>query len=237
MRGMAWVTFIGCGLLNCAAAAGELPASAIDTGKKLLGQRRAIYLARQLELSESQTTQVQGLIDAILPENEPLELDPDRVRAIWKEIEAAKQAGDNAKIDKLTQELQRMNKESTDESDFLQNFKALLTDEQKTRVEAALERLGRNPSGALRPIDLVRCVMAMNLDDAQRAKVRTAGKEMRKILYPDLSPTPEKCGQLINFLHEEFHKILTPEQYSAYETEVERMRPDRIEEGILVKKP
>ena len=178
-----------------------------------------------------------GLIDGISAEDQPPQLDIERVRAIWKEIEKAKNEGQDDKVDELTQELQRMNKEASDETDFAHDLKQILTDEQKARVDAALDRLERNPSGALRPVDLVRSAAALQLSDQQSARMRRACDEMRKILYPELRISPEKRASMIKFLHAELQKILTPEQLAAYESQIDRLRPDRISDGLRFHKP
>lgn len=239
MRSAAMLFFIGLGWLACSAAsaAGDLPEAAFEDKAKLMGQRRAIYLARQVDLTEAQAEQVRSLIDGISAEDQPPQLDIERVRAIWKEIEKAKNEGQDDKVDELTQELQRMNKEASDDTDFAHDLKQILTDEQKSRVDAALDRLERNPSGALRPVDLVRSAAALQLSDQQSARVRHACDEMRKILYPELRISPEKRASMIKFLHAELQKILTPEQLAAYESQIDRLRPDRITDGLRIHKP
>ena len=237
MRGASLLWLMGFGILCSTAATAEndLPMAAIDDKAKLLGQRKAVFVLRQLELTEEQVGQMQGLIDSIMPEEAPVELNVDRIRELYQEIEKAKKAGDNAKVDELTKEMERMGREATHDQELYDNLKTFLTEPQKTRMDEVLEQLQRNPSGAMRPVDLVRAVMEQNPTDEQKYRLNRAQDAMRKLLYPILNPKLEKRLELINFLHDEIRKILTPEQLPGYEKRVRSLRPDLTDEGLLVK--
>jgi Spy/CpxP family protein refolding chaperone len=237
MRGASMLLLMGFGMICAAAAENDLPVAAIDDKAKLLGQRKALYVMRQIDLTEAQAGQMKALIDSIPSEEAPVELNVDRVRQLYQEIEKAKKAGDNAKVDELTKEMERMGKEAAHDEGTFDHLKALLTDEQKAAVDETLEELARNPSGGVRPVDLVRIAKVLNLTDEQKFGLRQAQEKMRKALYPNLRPNLEKRLEIINLLHVEIRKILTPEQLAAYEARVRRLRPDLIDEGLLVKKP
>jgi hypothetical protein len=215
----------------------EIPEAAINDKTKLLGPRKAAYLMRQLDLTEQQAAHVQGLIDSILPADDEVPLDIGEVRRIWKDIELAKANNDQAKVDELTRQLQQIGKEATGDSEFYENTTAQLTDEQNRKLVAAQARLERNPSGALRPIDLVRAAWDLDPTAEQRVRLRAAQEEMRKILYPSLRPNMELKLRLINFIHDETRAILTPEQRPQWDLRVRALRPDLIDQGLRVKLP
>jgi murein L,D-transpeptidase YcbB/YkuD len=218
-------------------ARAQIPEAAINEKAKLLGPKKAAYLMRQLDLTEEQATHAQGLIDSILPADEQVAVDITEVRRIWKDLELAKAAEDQDKIDQLTKQLNEMGKEATDDSEFYDNIATQLTDQQKAKLAAAQVRLERDPSGALRPIDLIRAAWDLNATEEQRARLRTVQDEMRKILYPVLRPNTELKLRLINFIHDETRAVLTPEQRPQWDLRVRALRPDLISEGLRVKLP
>lgn len=220
-----------------ALAGAEIPEAALNDKTKLLGPRKAAYLMRQLDLTEQQAAHAQGLIDSILPGDEQVPINVNEVRQIWKEIEQAKATNNQAKVDELTQQLQQMGKEATGDAEFYDNIAAQLTDAQKQKLAAARARLERNPSGALRPIDLLRAAWELNTTTEQIAQLRTAQEEMRKMLYPVLRPNLELKLKLINFIHDEARAILTPEQRAKWDLRVRALRPDLTDEGLRVKLP
>ena len=220
-----------------ALAGAEIPEAALNNKTKLLGPRKAAYLMRQLDLTEQQAAHAQGLIDSILPGDEQVPINVNEIRQIWKEIEQAKATNNQAKVDELTQQLQQMGKEATGDAEFYENITAQLTDEQKLKLAAAQARLERNPSGALRPIDLLRAAWELNPTTEQIAQLRVAQEEMRKMLYPILRPNLELKLKLINFIHDETRAILTPEQRAKWDLRVRALRPDLIAEGLRVKLP
>ena len=215
----------------------QIPEAALNEKAKLSGPKKAAYLMRQVDLTEQQAAHAQGLIESILPGDKQIPVDINEVRQIWKQIEEAKAADDQATVDELTQQLQQMGKDVTSDSEFYDNIAAQLTEEQKQKLAAAQARLERNPSGALRPIDLLRAAWDLNPTAEQRARLRAAQEEMRKMLYPILRPNMELKLKLINFIYDETRTILTPEQRPQWELRVRALRPDLIEEGLRVKLP
>jgi len=215
----------------------EIPEAAINDKAKLLGPRKAAYLMRQLDLTEQQAAHAQGLIDSILPSDEQVPINVNEVRQIWKQIEQAKATDDQAKVDELTQQLQQMGKEATGDAEFYDNIAAQLSAEQKQKLAAAQARLERNPSGALRPIDLLRAAWELSPTAEQTTRLWTVQEEMRKMLYPILRPNMELKLRLINFIHDETRAVLTPEQRAKWDVRVRALRPDLLDQGLRVKPP
>jgi Spy/CpxP family protein refolding chaperone len=220
-----------------ALAGPEIPEAALNDKAKLLGPKKAAYLMRQLDLTEQQAAHAQGLIDSILPGDEQVPINVNEVRQIWKAIEQAKAADDQAKVDELTLQLQQMGKEATGDAEFYDNIAAQLTDEQKQKLAAAQARLERDPSGALRPIDLLRAAWELNPTTEQTTRLRAVQEEMRRMLYPILRPNLELKLKLINFIHDETRAVLTPEQRAKWDLRVRALRPDLIDQGLRVKLP
>jgi uncharacterized tellurite resistance protein B-like protein len=217
-----------------AIAESDIPQTAFNEKTKLLGRNKAAYLMRQLDLTEQQAAHAQGLIESILPADENIQINPDEIRRLYKEIEAAKAAGDKAKVDELAAQLQQMGKDATDDSEFYDNIASQLTDEQKAKLVAAQARLDNNPSGSLRPVDMVRIARDLNPTSEQQTRMRDAQEAMRKILYPVLRPNMKMKSKMVNFLHDEIRAILTEEQRPQWDYRIRVLRPDLIDEGLRV---
>jgi hypothetical protein len=221
-----------------ALAESEIPEAAIDEGARLLGADRVRYLLRQIDLTEEQATHAQGLIDSILPKHaRPAPPDPDEVRRIWTELEQARAAGNQGKIDALTRELRQLGQETTGDSEFFTNMEPLLTDEQMNRLARARARLERHPSGALYPVDLLRTARELELAEQQKRRLLNAFLATRKQLGPVLRPSTELKLRMINFFAAEIRALLTPEQVVTFDHRIRALRPDLIDRGLRVRPP
>lgn len=238
---MRWVMLFALTALTVGAlpalAGSEIPPAAIEQREKLIGEKKVRYLLRQLDLSEQQAAQAQGLIEAVFSGQEAAPPSVDRVREIWAEIEKAKKASDQEKVKALTKQLQQMGREVPQESEFFTKMESHLTDEQKKKLAQAQSRLERNPSGALRPIDLLRAALALDLTPQQRRAVIDAHGAVRKRLGPVLRPSASLRLELVNICVEEVRRLLAPQQRENFEHRARAMRPDLIEEGLRVTLP
>lgn len=221
-----------------ALAGSEIPAAAIDENQRLLGAQRASYLLRQLDLTEEQATNAQGLIDTILTDLEGVrELDVDEVRRIWAEIEKARDAGNQERVQELAKLLQQMEDETTSDAEFLANIESQLTDQQKQTLGRARARLERNPSGSVRPIDLIRAARDLGLSEQQQRALVKASMATRQMLGASLKPNPKMKLEMINFLAGEIRTLLTQEQVPKFERRVRASRPDLVDRGLRVRMP
>jgi hypothetical protein len=223
-----------------ATAGSEITAATIDERGRLVGEKRVRYILRQLDLTEDQANHASGLIDSIFA----TETGPGaggenlaEVRRLYAEITKAKQAENNKKVQELTKQLQQLGQDTKTTSDFFTNLDTQLTDEQRAKLEHARARLERVPSGALRPIDLMRVAQALGLTDDQHQKLREAHAGTRKLLGSSLRPTTELKLKMINFMAHEIRDLLTPEQTPAFELRVRALRPDLIDQGLRVRVP
>jgi hypothetical protein len=213
----------------------EVPVEAINERGKLTGEKKARYLLRQLDLTEEQATYAEGLIETII--TAPREAPPiniDEVRQIWREMEKAKEAGDQEKVEALGKQLQRMGREATGDAEFFANLEPQLTQTQKQKLEQAEARLARNPSGALRPVDLLRIVITLDLTEEQKRKVLDAHVAVRKRLGPLLRPGDQLKLDMVNICIRKLHEMLTPEQQAEFAYRVRTLRPDLTDRGLRV---
>jgi hypothetical protein len=221
-----------------ASAGPEIPAAAINEQAKLLGKERVSYLLRQIDLTEEQATQAQGLIDSILPERtHPSPPDPEEVRRVWTELEKAKEAGNQEKVKALTKQLQQLGQDTTGDAEFFLNMESHLTDDQKKKLEQARARLERNPSGALRPVDLLQAARDFDLTEQQQRQLIEAFLATRNQLGPILRPSQDLKLRMINSLADAIRALLAPEQIANFEHRMRALRPDLVGRGLRVHVP
>jgi hypothetical protein len=216
----------------------EFPAAAIDEKAKLLGETKTRYLLRQIDLTEEQATHARGLIDSILAEgNAPSDVNVDQVREIWTQLEQAKEAKDQEKVDELTKQLQRIGQQASGDADVFANLEPQLTDQQKQKLAQARARLEHLPSGALRPIDLIRAARSLNLTTQQERKLVQASIATREMLGPLQRPSVDLKLRMMTYLVGEIRALLTPDQAAQFEHRIRALRPDLVDEGLLVRTP
>jgi hypothetical protein len=215
----------------------QIPAAAIDQKDRLLGAKRVRYLLRQLDLTEAQAARAQELLETTLVDAGDAPVNIDEVRKLWTQIERAKDAGNQDKVDALTQRLQRLGQDTAADADFFMNLEPSLTGVQKEMLEQARARLDRNPSGAVRPIDLMRAARRLDLTEEQQDKMRAARAAARKKIGPLLKLSGKLERELVNLYADEVRALLTPEQLLQFEYRVRALRPDLVDAGLRVSVP
>lgn len=214
-----------------------IPMVAVSETKKLTGANRIQYLLRQIDLSYQQRELARGLIASILDQTENQPFTIEQVTALMAQIQQKEAEGDEEGKKQLEQQLRNLATGFDREDEFFMNMEPELTDEQKAKLQAARERLERNPSGALRPIDVVRAVQELKLTKEQEAQLVTIQKDLRASLRQVKTITDEKRFQLINGLIERIHQLLTDEQQAAFDLKINQLRPDRVGLGLRARVP
>jgi hypothetical protein len=222
----AWVVLAALATgLAASAQQAVIPPAAIDGSKPLKDVDRARYLCRQLELAPDQAQHAEGLIEVAYAGGQNT-IDIDRVRQVWKDLQDAINAGDKAKEEALTRELQAMGKGIDQEPEFLENLRSALTDEQKAKLGRALARLERNPSGALRPADLIEVAQDLTPPGEQRTKLT----EVREAFRTEVNSRPQfddaRKLQLINGLYVRIQDELDDAAEDKFHLAVRGLRPD-----------
>jgi len=221
------------------APGGPLPAQAIREKPRLVGEEKIRYLLRQLELTEQQAALAEELLAALHPDQAPERGQPavEEVRKLYRELEQAKQAGDQQRVDALLRRFEELGERVATDDEFFASMDAHLTDAQKARLAAARARLARNGSGGLRPIDLLRAASDLVATPEQAAALRQARQAARERLGPILRPSDSLKLEMVNMIVERVTAALTPEQCTQYELRIRALRPDLIHEGLRVTLP
>jgi hypothetical protein len=218
----------------------EFTQPAIDGREALTGEEKVRYLLRQVELTAEQAVFAESLIESVLPqEDEQQAAAPNlnTVRQLWRELENARQAGDQAKVEEVSRQLSEMGRENAGDEDVFANLQARLNDEQKARLKQARMRLERVPSGAIRPIDLIRTARSFKLTVEQQQKLNEATMATNAMLGPILKPNKDLKLKMLDHLIGEIRGLLTPDQTKVFNRRIRGLRPDLIGEGLVVGAP
>jgi hypothetical protein len=205
-----------------------VPLSAVSPQGKLTGRKKVLYVCRQLDLSEAQRKQARGLIESFLDNDAGADDIPlTRIYQIVKEIEEAQKAGDKATEQKLTDELRSYGENRPDSSDeVFVNLETILTDSQKAKFKDVRARLERNPSGAIRPIDVFRELDSLKLTPEQEQRIPVLRKQVYRATRSMQTVKDNDRFQIMNGLLVEIGNMLTPEQQEPYQRLLSRLRPD-----------
>jgi len=203
-----------------------VPMAAVSESKKLGGEKKIRYLLRQLELTKEQREYAHGLIATILDEtaNPPLSL--EQVYTLMAEAQQAEKDEDEERAEQVKEQLRALGRGADRESEFFMNMETELTDEQRRVLQAARARLKRNPSGAVRPVDVFRVVRQLELTKEQQAQVDQWHRRFREDLRKVRSLDDEQRFQLLNGLVERLRAELTPEQRASFDLAIRRLRSD-----------
>lgn len=203
-----------------------VPEASVAQARSLTGERKVHYLLRQLDLTREQRQYALGLIASILdPSNQELPL--EKIYDLMAEAEQAEKDGDTERQQRITQQIRDLGKGLHREDEFFMNMETVLTDEQNEKLREARQRLKRNPSGALRPIDILRAVRRLELTEEQQAAFDEIHKRFRDSMRRFRRRLDdEKRFNLMNELLEVVKAELTPPQWEQIRLCIMRLRPD-----------
>lgn len=205
-----------------------VPAEAVSDNRRLSGAMKMAYVIRQVRLNDEQKEFARGLFATLYQENAQPQLDLAKVHSIVAEIQKAKEDGDEKLAAELGQQLRDMARNSDGDEEFLMNMETVLTDEQKVAMHAAYERLERNPSGALRPIDVIRAANELDLTTEQRASIQQTGQALREKMRNSRGSKldDEWRFQTINAMIHSINQVLTEEQSRIFKSKIRGLRAD-----------
>ena len=205
-----------------------VPLAAVSTQGKLTGRRKVLYVCRQLNLNDEQRQQVRGLMDSFLENDTGADDIPiERIHQIVKELTEAQKNGDKETEQRLTEELRSYGENRPDSTDELfMNMENVLDNAQKAKFKEVRAFLERNPSGAMRPVDVFREIEELNLTEEQQQRVKVLRKQVFRTTRSMNSMKDNDRFQVMNGLLVEIINMLAPEQQDKFQRIISRLRPD-----------
>lgn len=203
-----------------------VPMAALDQKVKLRGKTRVLYLLRQVDLTQEQRDHARGLIETIVDAEPERDFSLEQVYSLMAEMQEAEAAGDEERKQQLTQQLRALGQPSDNQEEFFTNMESVLTDEQKVKLTEARSRLEHDPSGALRPVDVLRAARALGLSDEQQKHIDELRDKLRQSLRRTQTLNDKQRFQLMNGLLDSVSSELTPEQQKQFDLSIAKLRPD-----------
>ncbi len=205
----------------------EITERAAARAYPLMGEWRARYLLRQLDLTSAQREAAEGLISTVLRQPAP-QINLGRVRELMALMQQAEADGDAEAKARYTRELRQLGKVADNEPEFLDNLRLQITDAQKKKLDEALARLERNPSGHIRPVDLLALVEAMKLSDEQKKKIAELKEEQRKKSTSAGRLDDTRRAQMLRTLVRKMNEVLNESQRASLDAEIQKLRTDKV---------
>lgn len=205
----------------------EITERAASRAYPLMGEWRARYLVRQLNPTSEQREAAEGLIETVLRQPAP-QINLGRVRELMALMQQAEADEDSEAKARYTKEIQLMGKQRSNEPEFLDNLRLQITDAQKKQLDAALERLERNPSGHIRPVDLLGLVEEMKLNDEQTKKVAELKEEQRQKSTAAGRLDDTRRAQMLRTLVRKLNQVLNESQRASLDADIQRLRTDKV---------
>ncbi len=214
------------------AAPEALPVAAIHSKQNLAKEKKVRYLLRQVHPTEQQVAQAEGLLESFASEAvaPPEQIDLEKVKELYKELEAAQKAGDRDSVQRISEELRTIGKGGggDNEQELFANIASMLDDKQKKLFDAARARLARNQTGCIRPIDVFNTAKGLGLNADQTAKLAAQREQFRIAINEGAKRTEEQDAEALNKLIADVRAILTPEQTKSFDASIQDLRPDTV---------
>lgn len=203
---------------------------AVKSAQPLAGERRIRFILQQMDLSDEQIRHAgESMTMLNLNQTKPQldETDLGRIMELVAEAQAAKDEGNDKRYKEIEEEIKNMRPGAkTYDDDFGDMIAGALTEAQRKRYDELVAELKRNPTGELRPLDLVRRARAQGLDAEQEKKLAEAVKGCREQVAAEARLRDGDRLEAINRLLAHVRSLLKPDQRKKFNAEILRLRRD-----------
>jgi len=244
MRRWIWVSLLACVVPAVVAAqvvepgaAGRRPqrrvAAPAPRPVGVTGEAKLRYIGKQLDLNDEQKQHYEALLEVYRQgqaqaTEEQIE-NLKRLRAIMAERDQAIQAGDTAKAEKLTAQMQSMRYEVRLEEEFFGGLIPILNEKQRETLKELRARLEKDPDISLKPARIVLEASRLGLSAEQSVQLEKIQSEFRQLMrQTPTTPTFAKEDQdrLLKWIIDQVQAILTPDQAAEFTARLAKLRPD-----------
>lgn len=195
---------------------------------ELRDEERLRYLMKQLALNPQQQQHAEGLLAVYLDAKQAkmavIKGGADEIRAKYLEMDAARKAGDNARVEQIQKDLRDFTSNVQAENEFMSNLESVLTAEQKATLVEIKQRLEKNPTGTLRPVDVLIVARSLNLSPDQTKKLDEVREKFRAEANQIMPFDVARRNTLVDTLVVDVRGVLRPEQAAAFDKRIENWR-------------
>lgn len=203
-------------------------APAVPSKPALRNEEKLRYVIAQLDLSVEQAKNAEALVEVFRAAREEDERTFTEkvalVRATSDALKEAEAAGDPVRAEAMREELRRAMPGVRAEEEFYAQLESLLQEPQKAQLAATLDRLRRNASGELRPIDVVHLALSLGLSPEQQSKLDKALETARQSTGGQGQLREKQRAALCEAVITNVRAILSSEQAAQFDKQLGKMR-------------
>lgn len=204
------------------------PAARTPEEPALRGEAKLRWICKRLQLNEPQTQQMEALITAYNAELAEYQKDPaemaHQLQEKSAEIQAARAAGDEQRVEKLRQELRELAPEARAEKTFFERLEQSLTEAQKTRLPQ-LRELAKDPkSASLRPFHVIQAARELGLSPDQDRRLEEVLETFRKNQMVDRPKDFTAMEERVEQLVQDVRAVLTAAQAAKFDDRIATLR-------------
>ena len=210
--------------------ASEITRRAVAEEPVLRNEIKAHYVLRQLELTPEQREMGESLLASIMAGPSP-EPPLDRIRELMEKMREAQAAEDAAAEARAREDLKNLGQSLNKEHLFYEELERELPPDKVAMLKRVLDRLESNPSGAVRPIDLLYILRDLELTPEQAKKIDRLKLEFQERANEVTTTFDDnRRFALVKLMIEKLEAQLTPEQKSKFYERITLLRVDFVPE-------
>jgi hypothetical protein len=192
------------------------------------GEDKLRWVCRQLKVTKEQMQQADALIAVYRAELKEAEANSTelllRLQDKFAEFQAAKNAGENEKAERIREELKNLAPTTQAENHFYEALSDTLTKEQKDRLPELRKKSETLGDLSLRPIHILRATENLKLDSEQQLAMEKLFTEYRDRANKEKPASKAEENERVEQLAAAVRAILKPEQVEQYEKILEDAR-------------
>jgi hypothetical protein len=192
------------------------------------GESKLRWVMRQLKLDKTQNEQAEALITVYHAEMKDLEANAaellQKIQDKFAEVQAAKAAGDDAKVKQLQDELRNMAPSVQAENSFFTALGDLLSPEQKEKLPQLRKQVETIGDVSLRPIHVIRATKDLQLTGEQSAKLEKLISDYRDGMGQARPENQQAQNERVEQLVVNVRAILTDGQAVKFDALIEEAR-------------
>ncbi len=192
------------------------------------GEAKLRFVCQQLSLDDQQKQQSEALIAVYNAAVEEQRADPvalmEGVRNKLAEVQAAKDAGDDARAEELQKELRMLAPGVQAEADFFAALEQILTPAQQKQLPAVRKLAETVGDISMRPVHVLRAAREQNLSREQHAQLEQVLADFRTEQRTSRARPDGGNDPALEEFIKKVRGVLTPNQAEAYDARIAELR-------------
>lgn len=201
----------------------------IDDPPPLKDDLRLRYLLLNLALDAQQTAAAKTLLEQYLQNRvaRVSALPVEEIRRLNEELNQAVSSGDAVAQERISARLRDLARVDQFDEEFMRGLHGVLSPEQRDALEYHLERLTRNPSGMLRPVDVLYVAWRLPLTPELRVGLAQVEQDFRRAVNADEMFVHQRSMHVTQLIGA-VQRLLPADERRAFDEKIKRLRADDV---------